>query len=159
MSKIARQTLKPFASAAGSNDIGVFGSLAHGPITYSQVIATIQSLASWLNGFADETVGTNVPALEDVNAVLYVFGYMLCYLLQDGMPEYDASTTYYIGCFVKVGSIQYVSLVDTNLNNAPASSPNQWAQYPLPSTTIVIEPRTSDPTTPAVGRCWLRTDL
>jgi hypothetical protein len=45
-----------------------------------------------------------------------------------GTPNaYDATVTYPIGALVVVSSTAYVSLVDLNLNNAPASSPTKWS--------------------------------
>ena len=50
MAKLTRETIKLFGINAGGADIGVFGSLAVGSPTYSNVIATIQSLAAWSTG-------------------------------------------------------------------------------------------------------------
>lgn len=122
MAKITRETFKRFAASAGGSDVGVFGSLAASAPTYSQVIATIQSLAAWDIGWAAETVATNVPALEDLNGVQFVFAYMIAYMLQQGIPEWDAGTTYYINSVVSSGGIAYTSITDNNLNNAPPNA-------------------------------------
>jgi len=128
MSKIARVFQKQFAVNAGASDIGVFGSLAASNKTYSKDPATIQSLSAFLTGWAAETIATNRPALEDFNAVDFLAFYQLCYLLQTGVPEWDASTTYYIGSVVNNGTgTLYKSLVNDNLNNALTDG-TKWGQ-------------------------------
>lgn len=42
-------------------------------------------------------------------------------------PAYSATTVYPKGAFVTSAGSNYVSLVDQNLNNTPASSPTDWA--------------------------------
>lgn len=126
MSKILRKTLLQFGSTVNAgSEIGQFGSYA-API-YTADIATLQAGTAWPRGWAAETIATNRPFLEDMNAVDYVYGYMLSYLMQDGIPEYDSGTTYYIGSVCKVGKIPYVSLTDANIGNTPSSSPSNWS--------------------------------
>jgi hypothetical protein len=42
-------------------------------------------------------------------------------------PQYDSGKAYAIGAFVTSSSVNYISLVDQNVNNTPVSSPSQWA--------------------------------
>lgn len=127
MTRQTRETFKQFGvNANPGTDIGVFGSLAAGTPTFSGVIATIQSLAAWLTGWTAATIGINRPALEDMMAIQYVYAYMISYLFQQGIPEYDAATTYYTNCYVQVAGALYKSIVDNNTGNTPASSPSQW---------------------------------
>ncbi len=71
------------------------------------------------------------PYLQDMNGVMYVMAYEIAYLFEEGIPEYDTTTTYYTGSIVKkVGTFElYGSLIDTNLGNAlPARVSNSdWA--------------------------------
>jgi hypothetical protein len=46
---------------------------------------------------------------------------------EEGILEWNASTTYYTNGFCQVSGVIYKSLVDDNINNAPASSPTKWA--------------------------------
>ena len=126
MAKITRQTMSVFGINAGATTIGVFGSLAAGSPTYSNVISTIQSLAAWGSGWAAETIATNRPALEDMNGLCYVLSYGICYLHQMGIAEYDAGTTYYINSICQYGGALYTSLIDSNINHLPSTSPTQW---------------------------------
>lgn len=138
MSKITRKTQKLFGSTAGANQIEQFGSLAGGTPVYTTDIATIQALAAWLEGWYGGVVGANLPAIQDLNALCYVFAYQLCYMMQSGIPEWDAATTYYTGSLVTaVGTGQiYVSLTDTNLNNAVTDSTN-WRGLNQPKKDLV----------------------
>jgi len=124
--KFTRQTMLCFGSSVGAGDIGIFGSLAAGSPTCSTVIATIQSLPNWGSGWAAEVIAGNRPALEDMNAFCYVTSYGLFYLYEMGIPEYDAGTTYYENSYCQVAGTVYYSLQDSNINNAPASSPTYW---------------------------------
>lgn len=125
MAKLTRKTLLQFGSTVNAgSEIGQFGSYA-API-YSADITVLQAGTAWSRGWAAETVATNRPFLEDMNAIDVVYGYMLSYILQMGIPEYDAATTYYIDSFVQVAGQIYQSLTDNNVGNTPASSPSNW---------------------------------
>lgn len=135
MAKLTRFTQKLFGSTAGTNTMSQFGGLAAGypvvPTRYSGSTITptlVQALANYLTGWTGAVIGGNSPAIEDMNSVCYLFAYQLAYLMQEGIAEYDASTTYYISSFCQSGGIVYQSLVDTNTGNTPASSPSQWKQ-------------------------------
>lgn len=119
MAKITRKLMRIFGENAGLNQIGVFGSLAAGAIDYTTDVEEVQSLAEWLDGWFGAILGANSPAIEDMNGMCYVFGYQLSYLMQEGIAEWNAETTYYIGCLVNDGNGNvYRSITDTNLNHA-----------------------------------------
>lgn len=127
MAKIVRKNQKIFGASSSVNQIGVFGSFAAGAIAYSTDVETIQSLSQWDQGWFSAVVGNNSPAIEDVNAADYVWGYQLAYLFQSGIPEWNTSTVYYIGSFTTdgLGNIFY-SLTDTNTGNALTSTSNWY---------------------------------
>jgi hypothetical protein len=134
MAKLTRKTQKIFGSTAGANQLAKIGSLANGsPARYtgSTVDAdTIQSLSEYLAGWFSCVVGSNSPAIEDMNALNWLFARQLAYIFQSGIPEYDASTTYYIGSIVNDGfGIPYVSLTDNNTGNA-VSNASYWISLP-----------------------------
>lgn len=121
MTKIVRATQKIFGSTATSTDVGIFGSAHAGSPAYSKDPETIQSLSEFEAGWGSPTGGGVVPpAMEDVNALDLVVTSQLAYLLQEGVAEYDAGTTYYINSIVKkTGTTNlYKSLVDSNIGNA-----------------------------------------
>lgn len=121
MPKISRFFQKVFASnyaATPTGQIAKFGSLAAGGALYSGDPATIQSLPAWSNGWNSATVGSKSPTFQDFNAFQFVVTQQLAYMLQAGIPEYDASTTYYIGSFCQVAGTVYISIADNNVGNA-----------------------------------------
>ena len=158
MAKITRVYQKQFGSQGPAGDFGVFGSKANPPMSFSQDPTAIQSLQAFLYGWGASIIGNYEPPLEDMNSLFLLAFRQLCYIFQQGVAEYDASTTYFIGSFVSSGSLLYVSLVDNNSGNTPASSPSSWQQYPVVSSITTIQPLTNDPASPAQGQTWLRVD-
>lgn len=138
MAKIPRKTAKIFGANAGAapNGIGQFGSLAASAPAYSTDLDVIQSLAAWLNGMKAAIIGSDAPAIEDHNAIFYVLAHQVAYILQAGVAEYDAATTYYTNSFVNFNGLLYVSLVDSNTGNTPDVSPTQWALFVEPKTEL-----------------------
>lgn len=132
MSKILRATQKLFGSTAPTNQMSEFGSLAAGtPARYSGGTITpsiIQSLSAFVEGWFSAVIGENSAAIEDMNAVCYLFAYQLCYLFQAGCAEWDAATTYFIGSMVNVAGVIYVSKTDNNLNHAVTDATNWGLQ-------------------------------
>lgn len=123
MAKIARATFVQFGLSGPTADFAQYGSQAASAPIKSKNVATIQALTAWVNGWQDAVALGEAPYLEDMNGLLYVFSYMLAYLFQEGIPEYDSGTTYFIGGIVKnLGNSGYVefysSLTDTNVGNA-----------------------------------------
>jgi len=119
MVAIPRKTQKVFGgSLTPSGNIGVIGSLAAGSPAYSGDLSTLQSLSNYLGGFASCTVGNSSPTMQDMNALFYLITTQLDYILQRGLPEWDAGTTYFTGCRVSSGSTSYVSLQDNNTNHS-----------------------------------------
>ncbi len=139
MAKIVRKLMKMFGSTAGSNELAKFGSLAAAAPVYVNDgdPDTIQALPAWLGGWYDAVIGGNSPAIQDMNALLYVFAYQLCYGFQAGVPEYSATTTYYIGSLVNDGQGGlYRSLTDDNLGNALTSATN-WLNVLAPQAALI----------------------
>lgn len=126
MAKLPRKTLKLFAGSASNN--GQFGSAQAGaPLTDSDP-STLQALAAWAQGWVDAVIGgQKLPPLEEFQAVQYVHSYSTAYLFQEGMPEYDVGTTYFINSIVKkAGTYQlYGSVTDNNVGNA-LTDPTKW---------------------------------
>lgn len=127
MAKIDRALMRIFGidAPASAGGVGVFGSLANGSVQYSKQPPLISSLSQYNDGWSAGVVGDNAFAIEDFNALCYLFSYQLSYLLQAGIAEWDFQTTYYIGSLASdgVGNF-YVSLTDTNTNNALTDTTN-----------------------------------
>jgi len=127
MAKIVRVFQKQFGSAGPSGDFGIFGSKANPPQTFSQDPVAIQSLAAFLNGWGASIIGNYDPPLEDMNSLFLLAFRQLAYIFQEGICEWDPSTTYFVGGIAKVSGIVYNSLVDNNAGNNPTTSPTSWA--------------------------------
>jgi len=126
--KILRKTQQLFAGNHIDNpnlDLGVFGSKKANNPTYSSDLDIIQS-AAFLNGWRDAIINNQAPCLEDMNAVCYALSVQIAYLMQMGIAEWDVNTEYFIGSMCQVDGINYRSLVDNNLGNIPANTPNLW---------------------------------
>lgn len=129
MSKIVRKTMKVFGLSAGLNQIAQFGSLAAAAPVYSTDPTVIQALSNYLGGWVNALLGDGNPAVEDMNALFYLYAYQLASIFQDGIAEWDSGTTYYTGSLV-LGSdnLVYQSFTDTNLGNNPTTDPTNWGQ-------------------------------
>lgn len=120
MARLTRVNQKLFAGQASNN--GVFGSLqANNPQTSSDV-ATLQSLPAFEQGWDSAAFSADkLPPLEEFQGIQYGISYQQCYMLQEGVPEWNANTTYYIGSVVKevtsTGFRIYSSLADNNTGN------------------------------------------
>lgn len=119
--------MKVFGTDADTDQRAVFGSLAQAVPAFSTDVETIQSLAPWSDGWFAAILGGNSPAIEDMNSMCFVLAYQLAYIMQTGVPEWNAATTYYKGSVVNnTNGVLYTSLTDTNLNNAVTDRTN-WA--------------------------------
>jgi len=128
MAKITRKNMKIFGSNAGAQQRGVFGSLAAGVPAYSTDPEVIQSLSNYEDGWFGAVLGNNSPAIQDMNALQFLYAYQIAYGFQAGVPEWDDATTYYAGSFVNDSGVLYVSIADDNLNHA-VSDEAYWSPY------------------------------
>lgn len=144
MPKILRKTAIPFGASSGFQQSAQFGSLAAASIVYSTDPAVIQALSNWSEGWFAAILGGNSPAIEDMNSMCLVFGYQLAYIMQAGVPEWDAGTTYYTGSLVNSAGKIYVSLIDTNLNHAVTTADWSLLNQTLE---VSINPSTQSPYT------------
>lgn len=129
MAKLARKTQKLFGENSQNNEMTSFGSPTLGTPTFTRDLDIIQS-AEYLKGwFPTILEGAIRPFAEDMNGMFYLFTYQLKYLLEQGVPEYDASTTYYTNSICKYGTELYMSIADNNTGNNPISSTGYWIWY------------------------------
>lgn len=126
MTTLSRLTGKVFAGDANLTDLGVFGSAKdQNPTnpTGTNTEEQIQADTAYEKGWTEGVVTTkNFPPMEEVNGVLRTISYQACYLLQEGIPAYDANTNYSATSVVKSvnGNILtfYVSQQDDNKGNS-----------------------------------------
>lgn len=125
--KLPRVTSKIFASNAAEGDIGQFGSALTGTKVNTDDISVIQGLPAYETGWRSAVVSSrNYPTLQEMNGLQKIFSQQIAYILQNGMPEWDAGTTYFTDQFCRVGSMFYVSLQDNNLGNNPTTTTGFW---------------------------------
>lgn len=137
MTKLQRVTGKLFgetASAIGDETygpyIGQFGSAKVGTYNGTADVATIQSLPAWSNGFIDAVTPSNqYPPLPEVTGALKVLSHQENYILQQGIPEWDENTDYYINSFCSYSGLIYQSVQDNNIGNNPTTSEGYWELY------------------------------
>ena len=128
MARLTRKNIKVFAGSATNN--GVFGSLqANNPVQTNDV-EQIQGLSAWSEGWNEAAMtGESLPPLEEFQAVQYVVTYEQAYLMQEGIPEWASTVTYFKGSLTKQvttnGFRIYCSLADNNIGNV-LSDTSKW---------------------------------
>lgn len=120
MTRLTRKNIKVFAGE--SSDNGIFGSLQENNPVLTNDVEQIQSLRAWSEGWNSATyTSEELPPLEEFQGVQYVVTYQQAYLMQEGLPEWARTVTYYKGSLVKEvtanGFRIYSSLTDDNTNN------------------------------------------
>jgi hypothetical protein len=132
MSKLTRKLQKIFGGAnisSPTDNLAQFGSLKEGSVLYSSDPDVIQALGAYETGWKGAVVNNNAPALQDMNAIQYLYARQLAYIFENGIPEYSATTTYFTGSLVRaIGGAQvYQSLADDNLGES-LSDITKWVQ-------------------------------
>ena len=130
MAKILRAIQKIFGTnVVATDNIAQFGSLKAGSPLFSKDPSVIQGLNAYLEGWKSAVVNNNAPALQDDNALNYLWSYQLAYLFQQGIPEWEAGTEYHLDSFCQSAGIVYRSLQNTNVNHAVTDGA-WWVQWP-----------------------------
>lgn len=130
MTKIERKTQKIFGVNAPSDDIAVMGSFKSGTPVYTDDIEKLQNKA-FEEGYASSLVANEAPFMEEQNGIPYVLSKQLAYIFQEGIPEYDENTTYYINSICKVKGKIYLSKSDKNRGHNPSTDEDYWAEVKL----------------------------
>lgn len=136
MTKLDRLTAKVFADNAPADEIGQFGSALSGTKVLTSDVATIQALPAYTSGWGSAVISNrNYPTMQEFNGLLKVMSYQSAYTLQQGIPEYDSGTVYYIGSIVKSldadnNAVLYQSVADNNINNQLTNT-DYWKELQL----------------------------
>ena len=138
MAKLDRKDVKIFAENSKETLITEFrtedsqGSTA----SFSRDPDVIQN-ANYSQGWVNNTNNLNTKIYgEDLNAVNYVLSYLLKYLYENGIAEWNNTTTYYQNSICKVDNALYLSLQDDNIGNNPTSTVSYWKPIPLENVSI-----------------------
>lgn len=120
MAKLPRTTQKIFGKNAPENQITTFGSIKAGTPVYTQSASQIMNSA-FEGGWSEAVEDDYAPYRQDRNAVDTAITQQLAYLFQEGIPEWDAGTTYYKGSVVKIVNGNaltfYKSIADNNTSS------------------------------------------
>lgn len=132
MAKITTKLQKVFGATGPTGVLGQFGSYKEGAPIYTNDVETIQALNEYGDGIASALVNGAPPAIQDINGLFYVISKQIAYLMQQGIPEWNAATNYFIGSFVTRpdgtnGEI-FMSVANDNLNNALTDT-TKWMLY------------------------------
>lgn len=134
MPKLTRKTQKIFCGNADNDQLAVFGSMATGSPVYTDDVEQLQNSTAYGEGWEAATLEDKAPFMEEVNGLQYGLSKQIAYTFQEGIPEYDANTTYYIGSIVKTLNegkpILYASIIDENINN-PLTDLTSWEELKL----------------------------
>ncbi len=135
MAKLPRVQAKIFASKAAETDIGQFGSALTGTKVNTGDIAEIQALPAYEEGWRSAVISNrNYPTLQEMNGVQKTFSQHIAYFYENGIPEWDANTTYYANTsFCQVNGVWYQSVTDNNIGNNPAEDQTEtnWKKVEL----------------------------
>ena len=129
MAKLPRKTQKIFCSKPTlENQTSVFGTMKTADKQYSTDVGILQSNAAYEQGWKSATIASYKPFMEDFNTLNYINTSQLAYLFQQGIPEWDESTTYYKNSFCSYNGDLWQSLIDDNLGNAPFEG-DEWTLF------------------------------
>lgn len=134
MSLLPRALQKIFGSTGGSGEFGQIGSKAAGSPATTKDLELMQDLTEYLQGLnaivSDQ--GTSVlPYLEDINSLFFLTTSQLAYLMQSGIPEWNAETEYYQNVsYVVESGVIYKDIYGTppNLNFQPSTNQDKWEE-------------------------------
>ena len=135
MTKYNRPNGKLFGSSA--SNIGVFGSGQTGetPTTSTDPNAINTLNTHWEDGWNGAVVSQapyTAPFIEDMNAVNYVNSYNSAYLLQRGIPEYDANEEYQADSVCTYNGEIWICLQDSTTGVTPTEGAYWHMQAEVP---------------------------
>lgn len=144
MAKIQRKTQKIFAGNADADQIAVFGSMKTGTPDYSSDVEELQS-DEYSLGWSDAILSDKAPYLEEMNGVQYGLSYQTAYILQEGIPEYDAGTNYSDTSVLKSvdnnnNIVLYHSLKSDNIGN-PLTDTTSWQKLYITTIGYIGQPQ------------------
>jgi hypothetical protein len=129
MAKITNKIIEQFADVSPTDKLAQFGSYKEGAATYSADPDTIQALENFGHGMTDALVNNCPLFIQEIDALCNLLARQARYLMQAGIPEYNADTVYYIGSLVNDGANNiYMSVADDNTGNA-FTDDTYWTPY------------------------------
>lgn len=129
MAEIVRKDMKIYGENADTKDIIAYGSDIAGSIVQTTDPDQIQTSA-YSQGIRAAVIGDNSTTLQNRQALDYLFSRQLAYLFQKGVPEWSATTEYFVGATVSdANGGLYTSIKDNNTGHA-VSDTSYWLAFP-----------------------------
>ncbi len=126
MTNFIRKKLGEYAGDVTATDLQVVGSDAAGLPVLSDDPEVLQANNAYKQGLLSiKNSSSNDLELKEINSLFYIHNYHLNYILQNGLQEYNADTSYQEDGYVRDGIAIYKSLTNNNLNN-PVTDTNNW---------------------------------
>lgn len=91
--ELARKLLQVFCGGAGEQQTSVFGTMKNTTPEYSTDPDVLQG-TNWPQGWQNAIAADDAPFLEDMNSFFYVISYLVKYLYQHGVAEWNNKETY-----------------------------------------------------------------
>lgn len=110
-----------------TDNIGVFGSKKAGSSAWNSDPDVIQT-NQYLNGWSDAVINNQAPCMDDMNAVMFVFSYMLKYVYQSGIPGWLPTEDYYQYSLVQYNGYLWMSTttISGDVSNPSPDSSSSW---------------------------------
>jgi len=137
--RLERKAQTIFADSCPDSQMCAFGTpnpqSGSDPV-FTKDVERIQT-AIYEGGWFPETLSGNIrPYAEDMNGLHYVHSYQLAYLLQQGIPEWNAATPYFPNCICRVDetsggitkAVLYMALT-ANIGTYPPDNPTVWTKF------------------------------
>lgn len=91
--ELARKLLQVFCGGAGEQQTSVFGTMKNTTPEYSTDPDVLQG-SNWPQGWQNAVAADDAPFMEDMNSLFYVMSYLVKYLYQHGVAEWNNKETY-----------------------------------------------------------------
>lgn len=128
--KLQRFFQKIFGQDAQPSERSIIGFFAEtGTCSIANTIEDAQSLNRFEGGIDQILIGENSPTKEDVNSLFWILSYQIAYLMQNGIPEWNEDTEYYLGSICRYEGELYKCRDDNDgsgLTNEIPSSSIKW---------------------------------
>lgn len=131
MAQLSRVKQKIFGVDGPTTQFGQIGSDAAGAPLKTKDLTVMQALSQYTYGLYAMAPNINEPPSgPDINSIYNLITSQLAYLMQAGVPEWETNTDYYVGSYVQVSGVLYVSIDGAdptpNQGNNPTTSPLYW---------------------------------
>ena len=130
MARLPRVKQKIFAGNAAASQITEFGTIKDGTPVYASDAADIMN-SNFEDGWSAAVEGDYAPYRQDRNAVDTTITQQLAYIFQEGLPEWEANTTYFNGSVVKLidgTTVKYYRSIADN-NTSALTDTTKWALF------------------------------